>query len=104
MGGRSIFVVDADDKNMNVIFETLTDYGQRFAIVQRYIPEIVESGDSRVLLIDGEPVPVCAGAHPFGDGQPRQSRRRREGRRPAAERARALARRADRARARRAGA
>ena len=57
MGGSSIFVLERQDKNMNVTFETLTDYGQRFAIVQRYIPEIVESGDSRVLLIDGEPVP-----------------------------------------------
>jgi glutathione synthase len=59
MGGRSIFVVVADDKNMNVIFETLTNYGQRYAIVQRYIPDIVETGDSRVLLIDGEPVPYA---------------------------------------------
>jgi glutathione synthase len=59
MGGRSIFVVEGDDKNMNVIFETLTDYGHRYAIVQRYIPDIVQSGDSRVLLIDGEPVPYA---------------------------------------------
>jgi glutathione synthase len=59
MGGRSIFVVERNDKNMNVVFETLTGYGQRFAIVQRYLPEIVESGDSRVLLIDGEPVPYA---------------------------------------------
>ena len=57
MGGRSIFVLERQDKNMNVVFETLTEYGERFAIVQRYIPDIVDSGDSRVLLIDGEPVP-----------------------------------------------
>jgi glutathione synthase len=44
---------------MNVIFETLTAYGSRFAIVQRYIPDIVDTGDSRVLLIDGEPVPFA---------------------------------------------
>ncbi len=56
MGGKSIFVLERGDKNMNVVFETLTDYGRRFAIVQRYIPDIVESGDSRVLLVDGEPV------------------------------------------------
>jgi glutathione synthase len=59
MGGRSIFVVTADDKNMNVIFETLTNYGTQYAIVQRYIPDIVQTGDSRVLLIDGEPVPYA---------------------------------------------
>jgi glutathione synthase len=59
MGGRSIFVVERGDKNMNVVFETLTDYGSRFAIVQRYIPEIVTGGDARVILVDGEPVPFA---------------------------------------------
>jgi glutathione synthase len=57
MGGRSIFVLEQHDKNMAVVFETLTDYGQRFAIVQRYLPEIATAGDTRVLLIDGEPLP-----------------------------------------------
>ena len=59
MGGRSIFVIESGDKNANVIFETLTDYGSRFAIVQRYLPEIVATGDSRVLLVDGEPIPFA---------------------------------------------
>jgi glutathione synthase len=59
MGGRSIFVVDRGDKNANVIFETMTEYGMRFAIVQRYIPDIVATGDSRILVIDGEPAPYA---------------------------------------------
>lgn len=59
MGGRSIFVVDRGDKNANVIFENQTDYGTRYAIVQKYLPEIVSTGDSRVLVIDGEPVPYA---------------------------------------------
>jgi glutathione synthase len=59
MGGRSIFVIDRADKNASVVFETLTEYGQRYAIVQRYLPEIVETGDSRVILVDGEPVPYA---------------------------------------------
>jgi len=59
MGGRSIFVLEKNDKNMNVVFETLTDYGRKYAITQRYIPDIVKTGDSRVLLIDGEPVPYA---------------------------------------------
>lgn len=59
MGGRSVFVVDRGDKNANVVFETLTDYGTRFAIVQKYIPDIVSSGDSRILVIDGEPAPYA---------------------------------------------
>jgi len=41
------------------VFETLTDYGSRYAIVQRYIPEIVTGGDARVILVDGEPVPFA---------------------------------------------
>jgi glutathione synthase len=57
MGGRSIFALEANDKNATVVFETLTNYGQRFAMIQRYLPEIVVGGDARVILIDGEPVP-----------------------------------------------
>jgi glutathione synthase len=59
MGGNSIFVLDAADKNRNVVFETLTDYGRRFAIVQRYLPEILTQGDCRIILVDGEPVPFA---------------------------------------------
>ena len=57
MGGRSIFVLPPGDKNAQVVFETLTDYGQNFTIGQKYLPEIVTTGDARVLLVDGEPVP-----------------------------------------------
>jgi glutathione synthase len=59
MGGRSIFVLQPGDKNQSVVFETLTEYGQRFAIVQKYLPEIAVTGDARVLLVDGEPVPYA---------------------------------------------
>ena len=55
MGGKSIFVVSSGDPNTNVILETLTDDGHRFALGQRFIPEISD-GDKRILLIDGEAV------------------------------------------------
>ena len=58
MGGKSIFVVERTDPNTNVILETLTDYGARFALAQRYIPEISD-GDKRILLIEGEAVPYA---------------------------------------------
>ncbi len=58
MGGASVFRVRADDPNRSVIFETLTAHGQRYAMVQRFIPEI-SAGDKRVLLIDGVPVPYA---------------------------------------------
>jgi len=55
MGGHSIFVLAKGDLNANVIVETLTDYGSKFTLAQRYIPEIVD-GDKRILLIDGQPI------------------------------------------------
>jgi glutathione synthase len=56
MGGHSVFRVTDRDPNRNVIIETLTDYGARSIMAQRYIPEI-RDGDKRVLLIAGKPVP-----------------------------------------------
>ena len=66
MGGRSIFVIRHGDKNANVVFETLTDFGQRFAMAQTYIPEI-SLGDKRILLMDGEPVPYALARIPSDD-------------------------------------
>jgi glutathione synthase len=67
MGGRSIFLLEQSDKNRNVVFETLTEYGTRYAIVQRYLPEIVTAGDCRVILVDGEPVPFALQRMPHAD-------------------------------------
>ena len=66
MGGRSIFVIRKGDKNANVVFETLTEYGTRFAMTQVYIPEIT-AGDKRILLIEGEPVPYALARVPSSD-------------------------------------
>ena len=69
MGGRSIFVVEEADPNTNVILETLTEFGTRFTLAQRFIPEI-DAGDKRVLLIDGEPVEYALARIP-GPGESR---------------------------------
>ena len=66
MGGKSIFVVVVGDNNANVIFETLTDDGQQFAMAQVYIPEISD-GDKRILLVDGNPVPYALARIPTDD-------------------------------------
>lgn len=58
MGGASIFRVHAGDPNTGVILETLTEHGSRFAMAQRFIPDI-SAGDKRILVIDGEPVPYA---------------------------------------------
>lgn len=66
MGGKSIFVVAAGDNNANVIFETLTNEGSRFAMAQVFIPEI-RDGDKRILLVDGEPIPHALARIPSAD-------------------------------------
>ncbi len=58
MGGASVFRVRDGDPNTNVIIETLTDLGGRYAMAQRFLPEISQ-GDKRILMIDGEPVPYA---------------------------------------------
>ena len=69
MGGKSVFVIEAGDNNANVVFETLTDFGRRFAVAQVYIPEIA-AGDKRILLVDGEAVPYAlARIPPEGDNR-----------------------------------
>ena len=56
MGGTSVFRVKREDPNLNVIIETITQFGARTVMAQRFIPEI-RDGDKRVLLIAGEAVP-----------------------------------------------
>jgi len=58
MGGASVFRVHENDPNVNVIIETITHYGRRTIMAQRFIPEI-RDGDKRVLLIGGNVVPYC---------------------------------------------
>ncbi|SEO65762.1 glutathione synthase [Luteibacter sp. UNC138MFCol5.1] len=66
MGGRGIFKVAAGDSNVNSMLETLLDGGRALTVAQKYIPEIT-SGDKRILLIDGEPVPYALARIPQGD-------------------------------------
>ncbi len=58
MGGASVFRVREGDPNIGVIIETLTHYGRRTIMAQRFIPEIVH-GDKRILLIDGKAAPFA---------------------------------------------
>ena len=66
MGGESIFRVQPDDPNLNVILETITAKDRDLVMVQRYIPEITE-GDKRILVVNGEPVPYALARIP-GEG------------------------------------
>ena len=58
MGGSSIFRIGPNDPNVGVIIETLTANNSQYAMVQEYLPEIVD-GDKRILIVNGEPMPYC---------------------------------------------
>ncbi|MBB1486693.1 glutathione synthase [Oceanospirillum sediminis] len=56
MGGTGIFRVQEEGVNMGAILETLTNMGTQQIMAQKYLPEISE-GDTRILMVNGEPVP-----------------------------------------------
>ncbi len=58
MGGESVFQVSEGDMNLNVILETITQHDTRAVMAQKYIDEIT-SGDKRILVVNGEPVPYA---------------------------------------------
>lgn len=65
MGGRGIFLANAEDQNLNVIFETLTGDGRHPAMAQEFLPGIAD-GDKRILMVHGEPVPYVLARIPRG--------------------------------------
>jgi len=58
MAGDSVFQIEHDDENRNVILETITQLEQRTVMAQKHITEYAD-GDKRVLLINGDPVPYA---------------------------------------------
>lgn len=56
MGGDSVFRISAADPNCDEILRLVTHQGQRYVMVQKFLPEVTQ-GDKRILLINGEPVP-----------------------------------------------
>ena len=52
-GGQSVFHIEHNNTNTNVILETLSDRYNKAIILQRYIPE-AKNGDKRILLLNGE--------------------------------------------------
>ena len=59
MGGASVFRLHREDPNIGVVIETLTHYGRRTIMAQRYIPEIVE-GDKRIIADRRQSRALCA--------------------------------------------
>lgn len=69
MGGAMIFQIKEGDENRNVILETITDYGKKTIMAQRFLPEF-KQGDKRILMIDGKPFPHALARIP-ADGEGR---------------------------------
>ena len=59
-GGLSIFHVQAKDRNLNAILEMITDNGRKLVMAQEYVKAVRETGDERVILVDGEPLGAIA--------------------------------------------
>jgi glutathione synthase len=67
MGGSSIFRLSLSDPNISVILETITNFGTRTIMAQRYLPAILQ-GDKRIIVINGEPLPYSLARIPkFGE-------------------------------------
>ncbi len=54
-GGEGVFYVREGDRNANVILESITDFGRRYVLAQKFI-ERVSEGDKRIILLNGEPL------------------------------------------------
>jgi glutathione synthase len=59
-GGLSVFHVHAHDRNVNAILEMMTDTGRRLVMAQQYVAAVRETGDERVIVLDGEPLGAIA--------------------------------------------
>jgi glutathione synthase len=59
-GGLSIFHVHTQDRNLNAILEMMTDNGRKLVMAQEYVKAVRETGDERVILVDGEPLGAIA--------------------------------------------
>jgi glutathione synthase len=64
MGGSAIFRARADDPNVSVILETLTEHGRSSIMAQEYLPQISD-GDKRILMINGQAIPYCLARVPL---------------------------------------
>ncbi len=56
MGGKSIFFINKDDKNLNVVWETITQGGRKHIIAQEYV-DASKKGDNRLTFINYELLP-----------------------------------------------
>ncbi len=54
-GGSGVFLIRAEDVNLNSLYEFMRSYLNEPLMVQKYLPA-VRAGDKRIVLVDGRPV------------------------------------------------
>jgi len=59
-GGLSIFHVHGKDRNLNAILEMMTDNGRKLVMAQEYVKAVRDTGDERVILVDGQALGAVA--------------------------------------------
>lgn len=64
MGGQGVLVMNQGDLNLNAAIELLTHRGKYPIMAQRYLPEIQQSGDKRILIVDGKALPFAVARIP----------------------------------------
>ncbi len=55
-GGRGVHLLVPDDPNLRAIVDTATEGGRVHVMAQGFVAEVTETGDRRILVLDGEPV------------------------------------------------
>ncbi|MGD6858685.1 MAG: glutathione synthase [Enterobacteriaceae bacterium] len=58
MGGFSVFYLNVNDINLNVILENMTNKEKKFCLVQKFIPSVF-NGDKRIFIINGKAIKYC---------------------------------------------
>lgn len=65
MGGCSIFHIKKESDNRTVTLDLLTKEGKQSIMAQRFIPDILKTGDKRITLIAGKPLPYALARMPI---------------------------------------
>lgn len=55
-GGEQVYRLGLDDPNHRALLRQLTEGGRRPVLIQKYLPEVLEEGDRRIIVLGGEPI------------------------------------------------
>lgn len=64
MGGRGIFKTCATDPNLATILDMMTQSGKMYVMAQEFLPALHETGDKRIILVNGKPLPYALARKP----------------------------------------